>query len=1082
MVHESTVFLNTSIFIFRVGVMKNQSQGSKEQASVVRRSLITASPFSPCLSCAPSAVLRYVQAVVEKQVPTCKVFPVGSFPLKTYLPCADVDMVMFVPPRTPSDASLRHPCVEIKTTDESGPSGSRSGFEVGLDLDQTTYVDGVAASLGEKPTRAPVTALVAVNQALCAVAAQTGCGRRSSAAVNEPAKFEIRNVSFINARTPIVTMMVGNVVVDVTENQGGSVGASVLLEEADRWIGRDHLFKRSLLLLKAWALCETSRIVGQRLLGAREGGLTSYGLSVMVLHLFALKSSADTLTHPLDVLVRFFQFYSEFDWRRHCLTLDGPVAFDEVRNGGGLLGTASSSSQLWPLVDRVQAHLSPDPVDKAGRSRGRFHPSGTTPKCDHPNRPPRTYPAYRGAAQAPATAHLPVRHCNIQDPLNSLNNLGHSVSKRSLKALESALKKGRQQLEHLRVSSPTSRELSGTFSSRASNPQQRKTREANGGEATRLNVRLGDAPKDVSNAKGASRLSDDHNANGGGVGGLGSEASAPSQSTPPPGHRIDSSSALGPAPQAFVPQVQDLRLSRGQSTHPGAIYGPTQHVLMAAASPPGPHQFLPLIPSLPGGYQYQFVLHPHVVPQHQVGPGVARPPPSTVLVPAAHLHPEFLRQWNLPSTAQLGFQPELPPQQQQQMQQQMFGGTESSKVALGGHAAFPHDQGVRNRVDEQHAKPRSAAMAEESRALKRYPLSVDAKKTKGAKNERECFVDGNCVAEGRRRELREEGRGQPFDRRSMRGPILPWGLPSFIHSSPASSTASMSEFAEDGGGDKDEQAFPSACESVEEFEATRGRGRRGIGVDAVEARANGSGAKDDAAPSKPTTKRGGGGGKRSRRAAAAAAGGGGRSANDAGASENLWANHWFLREFFPHCCQVYASGDGFREDLLDHPCEHWNKLQEKDFPPPSHVGSRDILEGSSEDIWRALETVGRMIQEGVTPDEEGGIDETVSVSSDAETKAHKQRWEGTQIIAANAEAGARRGSFAGGSMQSLQARSGGEGNAEGLVRSEPQAVGVVALCRSGDKRRPTAEVRQAREDTQLLRRFVHPFVCSTYLL
>ncbi|CAN0589059.1 unnamed protein product, partial [Ectocarpus sp. 12 AP-2014] len=103
-----------------------------------------------------------------------------------------------------------------------------------------------------------------------------------------------------------------------------------LLEEADNLIQRNHLFKRSLLLLKAWAWCETPRLVGNRVLGARKGGLTSYGLSVMVLHLFAASASADTLVHPLDVLIRFFEVYSEFDWARYCVTLEGPVPLESV--------------------------------------------------------------------------------------------------------------------------------------------------------------------------------------------------------------------------------------------------------------------------------------------------------------------------------------------------------------------------------------------------------------------------------------------------------------------------------------------------------------------------------------------------------------------------------------------------------------------------------------------------------------------------------------------------------------------------------------------------------------------------------
>lgn len=114
---------------------------------------------------------------------------------------------------------------------------------------------------------------------------------------------EIRSISFHNARTPVVNCLVQNVSVDITVNQvgrscsnhlrvvlapkcccwglmvslthslthppsacpclswlawmwrvqTGSLASLAFLEEADRAIGSDHLFKRSLLLLKVRA-------------------------------------------------------------------------------------------------------------------------------------------------------------------------------------------------------------------------------------------------------------------------------------------------------------------------------------------------------------------------------------------------------------------------------------------------------------------------------------------------------------------------------------------------------------------------------------------------------------------------------------------------------------------------------------------------------------------------------------------------------------------------------------------------------------------------------------------------------------
>ena len=60
----------------------------------------------------------------------------------------------------------------------------------------------------------------------------------------------IRNIEYVNARTNLIHCVVNNTHIDLTVNQIGAVGSVVFLEEIDRMIGFDHLFKRSILLIK----------------------------------------------------------------------------------------------------------------------------------------------------------------------------------------------------------------------------------------------------------------------------------------------------------------------------------------------------------------------------------------------------------------------------------------------------------------------------------------------------------------------------------------------------------------------------------------------------------------------------------------------------------------------------------------------------------------------------------------------------------------------------------------------------------------------------------------------------------------
>ncbi|KAG5186795.1 hypothetical protein JKP88DRAFT_179331, partial [Tribonema minus] len=306
------------------------------------------------------AVMDQVSGIVSSYLGR-QLFACGSFPLRTYLADGDLDLVLFCGP-CPSSADHGHPDHE----------------------------------------------LLKVSSALCLDVLRQNDGAGYSS---------VRNVNFVNARTRIVTCIVGSLSVDITVNQIGSLAAALLLEEADRRV-RDHLIKRSVLLLKAWGLHEAPRYAGitQPVFGAKATGLTSYALSIMVLRLFAL--NACELRTPTEVLLAFFREYSDFDWDNLCVTLSGSKPLS-ASGGSGVAGGGSDQHKFAALVSHLRSKI-------AQAKEG----------------------AVAAAAGAPPE-RFQHRFCNIQDPLNDTNNLGHSVSLPVLRSLISALAKGRQHLEAL---------------------------------------------------------------------------------------------------------------------------------------------------------------------------------------------------------------------------------------------------------------------------------------------------------------------------------------------------------------------------------------------------------------------------------------------------------------------------------------------------------------------------------------------------------------------------------------------------------------------------------------------------------
>ncbi|XP_077222990.1 uncharacterized protein LOC143856609 [Tasmannia lanceolata] len=222
---------------------------------------------------------------------------------------------------------------------------------------------------------------------------------------NNAAEFEVKDIQYIQAEVKLIKCVVQNIVVDISFNQLGGLCTLCFLEKVDRVIGRDHLFKRSIILIKAWCYYES------RILGAHHGLISTYALETLVLYIFHLFHSS--LQGPLTVLYRFLDYFSKFDWENYFVSLNGPVA-------------VSSLPQIvaeTPETDGAELLLTKD--------------------------------FFQGSLDmfsAPLRAHennsLPLqqKHLNIIDPLKVNNNLGRSVSKGNFYRIRNAFSYGARNL------------------------------------------------------------------------------------------------------------------------------------------------------------------------------------------------------------------------------------------------------------------------------------------------------------------------------------------------------------------------------------------------------------------------------------------------------------------------------------------------------------------------------------------------------------------------------------------------------------------------------------------------------------
>ena len=296
------------------------------------------------------AVLQFIEKLI-KHVVGAEVFCHGSFALKTYLPDADLDIS----------------CFFSKNNED-------------------TWVQRLVG-------------------ALCQEAAIPSQG-------SSP-QFAVKSVTFVNGIVQVVKCQIGSIPVDISGNQTGALATLALFEEVDKLIGRDHLFKRTILLIKAWAQQEAT------IVDSGNGLLSSYCLRSFVLFIFnAYHLHIHT---PLQGLFLFLAYFGRFDFQAHAVGLFGPISLEALPK----FEVVSEGACAWPadgvpLISRELLQTYSLVATATGTTGQGATGAVGTPLGQQGG-------GAGGKHGKPAPDTLPRYFINCTDPCNPFNNLGRSV-------------------------------------------------------------------------------------------------------------------------------------------------------------------------------------------------------------------------------------------------------------------------------------------------------------------------------------------------------------------------------------------------------------------------------------------------------------------------------------------------------------------------------------------------------------------------------------------------------------------------------------------------------------------------------
>jgi len=315
-----------------------------------------------------------------------KVSKFGSVPLKTYLPDGDIDISII----------FQDDCFENQLNIEGRILSRLAQLQSALErcesfnqMSEQDVSEVVAAS------HEPIDQILEANYQ----------------------SMRVKNIVLVNAaEVKVIKFNLNDVDLDVSINQMGGVCSLCYLEDLNRSFRKDQLFKKSLIVIKAWCCYES------RILGSQHGLIATYALEILIVYI--LNQFYNEVKTAGDVLLHFLKYYSTFDWDNEIVTICGPVKIKD-------LNTTDNYEKI--------AH---DRLSDKDKQKLRIKP-------DALRRFREKYKKYRRESGNPQNNFFKTKFLNIIDPLDACNNLGRSISKANFLRIRSAMKLGYKMLSQV---------------------------------------------------------------------------------------------------------------------------------------------------------------------------------------------------------------------------------------------------------------------------------------------------------------------------------------------------------------------------------------------------------------------------------------------------------------------------------------------------------------------------------------------------------------------------------------------------------------------------------------------------------
>ena len=335
-------------------------------------------------------IKQIIIEVLKKELPDyiTYVIPYGSFPVKTYLKDADVDITI---------------CFESKK---------------------------------EKKMMVNIPVQI-IDKAILII-------KEEFEKKNREANFEIiRDIKIIMANIRLLKCKIGNINIDITINNFAGLYKIIFInfieeefkhklsyKESSYSDNKRNLFRRTLLLIKGWCLYEG------KLMGSNMGLMATYTLEILVIYIF--NYYYDEINNEFEGFEKFFEIMQKFNWEKEIISLFGIISnfnfFQKLQNYNNNIRIEEEKSKkiiinkpFWYLEEEEQKSNSnlKDSVNSKNKE-SLLSISDTKNFMYHLNKG-MEYTFLRNEGNTISSTNFD-KMINVLDPLNNHNNLGRSIT------------------------------------------------------------------------------------------------------------------------------------------------------------------------------------------------------------------------------------------------------------------------------------------------------------------------------------------------------------------------------------------------------------------------------------------------------------------------------------------------------------------------------------------------------------------------------------------------------------------------------------------------------------------------------